>query len=462
MSVFFNITNRKSRREKITILRDIVDGNIYPYFKTRFINETSSAYPLTDESWKKMFISLNHMSKILYEYLNFIPQLDTIINAKEKQIKHLKYWLNDIDWEDIQMELMKLQEMTDSQFIYWYFEEGKKNPRLKILKSENITDIIKDENENITDYVYEEVVTSSKVDKLTGYKSEIKTETVKWIFSRGSVTKIKGGKSTTIPNRVEFANDFQLYQMITDKTNGDDYGTISLERVIDDCLLLDKIDTNWDLINTLAGFPKVFLNNCMIDIDNSSGSAGGVITVKPIEHGIASSITQLEITNALESLQRQRDIVMKNLYKNYNLIREDLEEKLSSSDSSRIVSQLRLPLELKIKKRIRKVNEFMTFMFDVVLKSNKMNNKDGATFKIPEPVIENSIFDKLLIDTQKLALGQTTIQQILREKGFTQEQINMIIEEINEEKLNGLQDISIKETPNEISDEATGLDNNFK
>lgn len=153
---------------------------------------------------------------------------------------------------------------------------------------------------------------------------------------------------------------------------------------------------------------------------------------------------------------------MKNLYKNYNFIIEDLEEKLSSSDSSRIVSQIRLPLELKIKKRIRKVNEFMTFMFDVVLKSNKMNNKDGATFKIPEPVIENSIFDKLLIDTQKLALGQTTVQQILREKGFTQEQINMIIEEINEEKLNGLQDISIKETPNEISDEATGLDNNFK
>ena len=303
MSVFFNITNRKSRREKITILRDIVDGNIYPYFKTRFINETSSAYPLTDESWKKMFISLNHMSKILYEYLNFIPQIDTIVNAKEKQIKYLKSWLNDIDWEDIQMELMKLQEMTDSQFIYWYFEEGKKNPRLKILKSENITDIIKDENENITDYVYEEVVTSSKVDKLTGFKSEIKTETVKWIFSRGSVAKIKSGESTTIPNRVEFANDFQLYQMITDKTNGDDYGTISLKRVIDDCLLLDKIDTNWDLINTLAGFPKVFLNNCMIDIDNSSGSAGGVITVKPIEHGIASSITQLEITNALESLQ---------------------------------------------------------------------------------------------------------------------------------------------------------------
>lgn len=441
------------RRKKIEIIRNIKKGDSFPYFKQRFIKDTSSSYPLTDEDWKKMYISLNHLSKIIYEYMNFVPILNKFTKVKKQsKIDMLKEFLKSIEWEMLQPEIIERMETEGDVFLYWFFEDEKaKFPKIRIRPSENIKEIVRDGNGNITNYIYEETVKFETTDDRGNVMYD--TKLVTWVFYKGYVKKTdsKTNQTITYYNPIEFSEYFPIFQISADKKQNDKFSEIPAERYIDSCQLLDNIDTNWNLINTLAGFPKVFLKNCRLELSMSSGSAGGVITVVPIIEGEATDIKQLEITNGLESLQKQRDIVMRHLYKMANLIMENLEEKIGSSDSARIPAQLRLPLELKIKKRIIAINNIMEEIFNIILIRNGEKNVEKIKFELPEPVIESSPFDKLLLDTQKIALGLTTIQQLLRDRGFNEEQIKQITEEINEEIINGKNDIQIQ-----------GLDNNFK
>jgi hypothetical protein len=382
-----------------------------------------------------------------------VPILNKFTKVKKaSKIDLLKEFLKSIEWEMLQPEIVERMETEGDVFLYWFFEDDKaKFPKVRIRPSEFLKEIVRDGNGNVTNYIYEEIVKFETTDERGNVQYD--TKTVTWVFYKGYVKKTdsKNNNTQTYYNPIEFQDIFPIFQISADKKQNEKFSDIPAERYVDACQLLDNIDTNWNLINTLAGFPKVFLKNCRLELSMSSGSAGGVITVVPIVEGEATDIKQLEITNGLESLQKQRDIVMKHLYKMANITMENLEEKIGSSDSARIPAQLRLPLELKIKKRLIVINNIMEELFNIVLIRNGEKNPEKVKFELPEPVIESSPFDKLLLDTQKIALGLTTIQQLLRDRGFNEEQIKQITDEINQEVINGTNDIQIQ-----------GLDNNFK
>jgi len=76
-----------------------------------------------------------------------------------------------------------------------------------------------------------------------------------------------------------------------------------------------------------------------------------------------------------------------------------------------------------------------------------------------------SAFDEYLLRTQQMAIGIKTIQDNLRDYGYTEDQANKRIKEINEEQMNGTNDISINKTSKtttEAVSSSEGLDNNFK
>lgn len=106
--------------------------------------------------------------------------------------------------------------------------------------------------------------------------------------------------------------------------------------------------------------------------------------------------------------------------------------------------------------------------FEMVQKSVGYKTYDNFEFEIPNPIIENSVFDQLLQDMQELNMGRKTIRDLWRRDGLSEKEIAEKEKEINEEIVNGKNDIAISKQVqsvvnngnNEINSDK--LDNNFK
>ena len=180
-------------------------------------------------------------------------------------------------------------------------------------------------------------------------------------------------------------------------------------------------------------------------------------------------IVKMEINNDLNSLFKQKADVVSDLYKKVCLIREALEEKLSSSDSSRNISQMRLGIEQKNRKYYTNIAEGLKPYIQVVLQENKVWNisdEDNITFEVPTVLINNSIFDEMLMKAQQRALGETTLEEELIKKGKDEKEIQEHKDRVTEEIYGGQQDLKFakNEAKNASmsSNNVAGLDNNFK
>lgn len=116
-----------------------------------------------------------------------------------------------------------------------------------------------------------------------------------------------------------------------------------------------------------------------------------------------------------------------------------------ASDSSRTGQLLKLPLEKFVKKLLLQKIKGMKKYFEFVQKSDPSfkGKLDDFEFKLPNPIIENSVFDQLLQDMQELNMGKITLRDIWKRDGLTEEEIKEREDRINAEMMNGANDISI-------------------
>ena len=417
------------------------------------------------------------MEKIITEIKNFCPLMDTFNTMEPKKIEYLNEVLKLINWDELQFEIIDNQESKGDMFLYWYFIRGEKVPRLKVLKSENVTDIILDENNNPTTYIYEEEVVSEFVNKDTASVTS-SSRTVKWIFERGKVTTLdpvmEDGKYTydnegnivynvvEIPNRIKYKDLFQIIHIPSYKSQSEKFSKISAEEYVDECIILDDIHSDWRNINHNAGFPKIFGIDIESISNGSVNSPAGIIMCKSASDGGTNQgkLTQIQITNSLESIEKEKIEAEENLYRKAGLIRPQLELKLGSSDSSRVTAQLRLPLELKLTKYLTQIAEKMAIYFDVCLKEAGLwKKKDkSVTLILPSPILKQSIYDELLIKAQQMALEEKTRKQLDRENGLSEDEIEKKDEELKEQAEMKIESKEVKDT---VAN-ANGLDNNFK
>ena len=143
-----------------------------------------------------------------------------------------------------------------------------------------------------------------------------------------------------------------------------------------------------------------------------------------------------------------------------------------ASDSSRTGQILKLPLEKFIKKLLQQKIKGMKKYFEMVQKCDpSIKIVDDFEFKLPNPIIENSVFDQLLQDMQELNMGKITLRDIWKRDGLTDSEMGEREERINAEIMNGKNDISISKQVKSIVDNANNtseakgsikIDNNFK
>jgi len=480
------------RIRQIAIIQDMLNGYEAIHAKNRWKTECSQ---LDDDDWYKQFITFNYMEKVINELKTLAPYMENFNTDDERKIKILKKTLEEehLNFKQLLYEIYETLETKGDFFAYWSTNEESKVggiPVLKVLESENMYDIQKDPLTNeVIAYIYKEYIVEEELDEDTGTLNEVNAREVTWIFKKGyirvndSVKYADSDGYMIFENKPEYSDIIRLIHVPSFKNQKDKFSDIPASEYIDPCLLLDKTDTNRNIINDHLAFPIPIITGGLIDEDNSALIAGGAMYIEPEEWvqnmDKMPTVNFMEISNDIKSLVDEKYDAVTDLYKKACLIREQLEEKLSTSDSSRNISQLRLGIEQKNKKYYKNIAEAFAKYFRVVLKEHKaikakeFKIKEKFTFEIPDVLVNNSIFDDLLIKLQKRNLGYSTLEEELKTEGMTKQQIENRKRIINEEMYTNTNDMSVDKQPKEVVDrvsngannddvKGSGLDNRFK
>jgi len=452
------MNGKNTPNQAINVIKDLRDGNGFPHYYLKFVKDGAL---LTEKNHEKLYIYKGYMEKLITEKINLYPILkDFDKNLSPAKLKRIKKALGEIKWHLLQPKIVDDQISKGDYYGHFYFETPEsKIPKIKNLKRENMKETAVDERGNIIGYLYEETVIKPNIDDNSGIYTD-SSRTVKWNFRRGYTVVYDPEKPVRIiPNRKGLEDEFSIIHIPSYYDQEKGFSKIISTNYIDSCLELDKIFTNWDVINTLGGFPRIHILNGEIDKENSVLAPSGYILVKPSNADDASNLKLevVEVTNSLESIIKQMEVIEDGLFRMAFLIRPSLEKELGKSDSSRVVSQLRLNAENEGRLFLTNIAEGMKPWFKAVLGANA-----DITFQVPDQVIQNSIFDDRLIKATDLNLGLKTLRQMLIDSGMNEVEVDEHMKQVNLEFIEKNKDI-MSEIPKEMTDEGNvKLDNNLK
>ena len=483
--------NYKKRYGQIQIIQDMLNGFELIHAKERWKTELSE---ITDGRWLDLYITFEYMKKVVEELKTLAPLMTQFTTERDKQVRKLQQMATVINWDQLFYEIYETLETKGDFFAYWSTEgeNSKKDgiPLLKVLESEKMTDIVLNRVTHEPEaYIYEEDVWDENIDEATGKVTVINKRTVTWIFKKGYI-RVNDAFAypeegyMIFPNGVGYEDEFRIIHVPSYKKQKNSFSDIPAIQYIDPCLLLDKLDSLILRVNERLGFPIPVLVGGRINVKKSALTAGGALVVDRDDWLDNSGDTKpdvhfLEVNNGLEPIYAQIAKTVSDLYKKACLIREELEEIVSSSDSSRNFSQLRIAIEQKNRKYYTNIAVGFAPYIKTVLKENKLwlksDDKRGEllTWLVPDVLVHNSKFDEFLMTAQKRALGESTLAKELRMEGKTPAEIKAQKDEVTEELYTKGEDMSYDKGQGEATDIASnannldtkkinGLDNNLK
>jgi len=461
-----------TQQKKIKIIKELYRGEGLEHYKKRYIDDKVLVKNYVD--YKKRYETSNYMNLMVDEFLEFIPLMselegissvnDSVVDKKNTLFKK---WLKKINWKNLSKSIGKYRKLGGDVYIHWWIEEDKtgfRYPQLKLLDAE-FMEIKNDVNEEIEAYIWTKSIDWQE--RLTGDSANYlnKSKTVKFEFLRGSTNVYEDSiYQKTIDSDIEYIDEFQLIHLQYMKEEDSNYSIIPCESLVDGCIRLDKIETTISTTNLQSGSPQLVVQDGTLRA-NSGFGANGILYVDSLNERDAKW-GQLEITNGLQSMMLEWENVLNTQYKRANLVQPKLLETLSTTDSSKVISSIRINTENEIEDLFLEIQDKTQLLIYILFKENRMyTKKDDLRFKIPDVLINLSAFDEYLLRTQQMAIGVKTVQDNLKDYGYTKPQADKRIKQINEEIVNGNNDISINKTSKntvEVLENSPNLDNNFK
>ena len=478
MSYYLNLRglNYKINRESCLDLVDrFMDVNTFEDYFVRWYN--TSAINISKDDIMRQYNPYGYMKKIINEMVLLSPFMRNFNTSTKGKLKVLQKQFDIIQWNNILPEIFKTLETKGDFYAYWYYEEGNPYAKVKVLNPRNMKDITMNNNNEITGYVYEEMFLDQKIDDITGQVVDVKSYTVQTIFKKGYV-RVNDPYNfpegyRIYPNKEQDLDKIRIIHIPSFKEQRDKFSTPPSLDYIDKILLLDAITSDLRLINRLIGFPILLIGDGDIDWDNSALIPAGHIKYNTNDNGInaghQAKAQYMEISNNLQTIQDERDLVDSALFKEIGLIREKMEAKLSG-DSSRMFAQLRLLLENKYEKYCTNIQYgFAPFCESVLKENGQWNNKSDEfiTLALPDSFVNGSIFDDLAITNSKMAMGMTTMQEEWDKNRMSETEKANRKKNIQEEVMLGNEDITIGNevtttASNGQSSEVNKLDNQMK
>lgn len=478
------------RIKSLQVIEDLRYGKGFKHQEERYVEKEKIKF-LSDSERMKLYESNNYMDRVISEIVNLSPRLKSLkyTTKSDKKIKLIKESLEAIHWEDLDTDITDTQIFKADCFLEIYFVSGDAIPRLRKLDSKKMIDIARDNYGRVKAYIYKDRIVDESVDYygITAKVDRDSEREVTWIFERGKTTildpynKLKNTNGEVIlddngeevisplviPHKDIFYDEFYIIHIPSIKQTDNAFSDIIASKYIDPSLRLDAIVSDYRYINRMNAMGLNVIIDGALGV-GSSRSPGGFINLKSSSENNQAKFIRVEIQNKLDTLLEEKLDTEIDLYRKAFLIRPDMEKAIGSSDSSRNTQQLRLPLEKFLSKLIYHKNAGMKKYFEMVQKSVGYKTYDNFEFEIPNPIIENSVFDQLLQDMQELNMGRKTIRDLWRRDGLSEKEIAKKEKEINEEIINGTNDITISKQVQSVVNNGNNvinsdkLDNNFK
>lgn len=474
---FYPNANRKT---VLKVIDDMVSGNSLKHFKSRWIENIVATERI---DWRKRYDSSNYMNTVLSEYIDYVQELrkttdnNNIDTFDDKKKEVLNVFFNKNSWDSFVKNCCYYRKKCGDVYIYWFIDKDEETnieyPKLIFLDSKDM-EIKINENEEITHYVYEKVIRYDE--PLENGEFTSKTKTVKWVLYKGGVSIYENGiLKENIPNRKEFKDFIPIIhlQFLVDVDSK--YSIIPAEDLIDSALTLDKLETDISLINHLMGYPQLTIIDGVLDKSSSGFGPNGIIYIDSVvdnkiqdeqyKRRFQAKVQQLEINNELKSMYLQLDNKVETIYSKANLISPKTYLALAKSNSSKVLEAARKDLEQELKNFYIEFADKFKKIFKVLYALNNIEIKGEITVRIPEHIIDPTVYDKYMLKAQKLNIGEMTLTENLKDIGFTDEEILKHKQELNNEFYENGKDITttfskIEGVPK--VDTVKSLDNNFK
>lgn len=491
--------NNINRDIEINVIDDLISGRSFEHwFKYKITKKAQDNCDIDyKDNFKKAFVYINFIKTLVEDIAMQCPVMDNFDPKQElsdKEIKYLKEELDDIDWISVSIDTIKELELKGDCFYQIYYDEKLKKHRFIKLKTENMLDIIV-EDDSIK-YIYKNVRTVKTLDIEKSIYTRKEVEDL-IIFTNGyyveylDVTDLdikSANNKNIVMNTKEMGNMLPIIHISGKyKREDSEFSEIPSVDYIDPTLDTNTIITDIRSSNRNAGSPRWVVINGDLDLDRSVLDPGGIVHIETPEKlkGFHSrllpetNVKSFEITNSLSSLNKELIFYMDFLYRIVGLIPPTLQEKMSSSDSSKAIAQFRTKQEVKNKYYMTSIKKGFANFFGLLLKDNsKRSKKDKVFLQIPKILVTANVYDNLLLVAQEIGLGLTTMQDYLKEQGYSEKQIKDIMDnqkkvlensQINKEntnvkKIENNSNNSKENTTAKIDtkNQSSGVDNRFK
>lgn len=491
--------NNINRYIEINVIDDLISGRSFEHwFKYKITKKAQDNCDIDyKDNFKKAFVYINFIKTLVEDIAMQCPVMDNFDPKQElsdKEIKYLKEELDDIDWISVSIDTIKELELKGDCFYQIYYDEELKKHRFIKLKTENMLDIIV-EDDSIK-YIYKNVRTVKTLDIEKSIYTRKEVEDL-IIFTNGyyveylDVTDLdikSANNKNIVMNTKEMGNMLPIIHISGKyKREDSEFSEIPSVDYIDPTLDTNTIITDIRSSNRNAGSPRWVVINGDLDLDRSVLDPGGIVHIETPEKlkGFHSrllpetNVKSFEITNSLSSLNKELIFYMDFLYRIVGLIPPTLQEKMSSSDSSKAIAQFRTKQEVKNKYYMTSIKKGFANFFGLLLKdNNKRSKKEKVFLQIPKILVTANVYDNLLLVAQEIGLGLTTMQDYLKEQGYSEKQIKDIMDnqkkvlensQINKEntdvkKIENNSNNSKENTTAKIDtkNQSSGVDNRFK
>ncbi len=437
-SYLYLFHNGADRNDLYDIARDFYYGRDFDHFKTKYVDEQDPAGPQIN--YKSLFTPSPYGLRFLInEYLDHVKVL--------KNLKGLQTPLTDIEqerltkffelnnWNDLFKSIVRNRRIFGDDYIYLRISNAipgfEKMPILTRLEPESVV-IARNPKTKDIEYIYQKEKTEVVRSEINPLATELKTENIQLVFMKGKVVpyvnnEVETEKILYLPKGFETVNPILHFQFL--KSDGSQYSVIPALDFIDSIIRLHRIETDIAETNSKSGAPQVWIVDGNTDPKSKFGARGIAYvdtTMEAKRSGKQATVTQKEITNGLESLYKEQGTVLNALFSSANLISPSIKELLSKSDSSKVIKYLSTDLIEELRLAYEEISEKTKPIWKMLFPNR--TNEDIA-LEVPLDLYNSSLYDKATY----INANVMTLREMYREQGKTEEEINQILIETNEQ-----------------------------
>lgn len=456
------------KNDVIKVLNDLENGDgLKHYLRLNVSDSTSGNRGGIKVDWKRRFCTSNYTSMLLKEYQTYFKGLEidggySLLNSKGKDV--VDYFLEKNNISKLIKKIAKQRKKCGDVYVYYFIKDENdssasnvevgltgdedvvydaesnkyKTINFRVLESEKV-EIIPDLDGEPLAYIYTDKKKSRQRNQVPVAEGgrinlfdEVNIET-KIIFMRGAIYVYKNNELQQQQDLKEFgfSNKFPLIHMQFEKEDGKVYSKNPCEDIVDYHLELDRIESSVKYINNLSGHTQMVIVDGAVDEEASDFGANSIVYVDSLESEDAlgeikhqAKVDQLEIKNELQTLKDEKEDKEEKIYKTMNLPSIKTYRELLKTENSKVWENVRKSLESEIRDFYEDFIFKFKDVFEVLLRVNEIKlPKKPVKFKMPEFIIEPSIFDVYLLKAQKMNMKELSVQKNLKELGLTEEEI---------------------------------------